>query len=89
MSGQTIDVCIVGGGPAGTAAALTLRRYSDLSVAVVERSAYDTVRYGETVPPTLQPLLRYLGVWEPFLAQRHLPAFGTSASWGGPRLSSR
>jgi len=84
-----VDVAIVGGGPAGTAAALTLLKHSSLSVAVVEKS-YDTqMRVGETVSPGLQPLLDYLGVWEAFTADEHLPAYGTSAAWGSSDLLSR
>ncbi|MDX1501267.1 MAG: FAD-dependent oxidoreductase [Thermoanaerobaculia bacterium] len=78
------DVVIVGGGPAGTATALALRaRDPAPSVAVVERSAYDRFRVGETLPPAVQPLLRRLGVWEAFQAEPHLAAHGTSAVWGG------
>src|SRR5205823_5361053 len=38
---------------------------------------------------SLQPLLGYLGVWERFVAEGHLPAYGTSAAWGGPEVLSR
>jgi flavin-dependent dehydrogenase len=89
MTGAEIDVCVIGGGPAGAAAALTLRRHSALSVTVVERTAYAEARYGETVPPSVQPLLRYLDVWESFLRQGHLPAYGTTAAWGGPQAAAQ
>lgn len=90
MSAATsADVVIVGGGPAGCAAALTLRRYSTLSVVVVEQGDYHAPRVGETVPPSIQPLLGYLGVWEPFVAAQHLPAHGTCAAWGSPELTTR
>lgn len=90
MSAPTsADVVIVGGGPAGCAAALTLRRYSALSVVVVEQGDYHAPRIGETVPPSIQPLLGYLGVWEPFVAAQHLPAPGTSAAWGQPTLATQ
>ena len=43
------DVVILGGGPAGAAAALSLRRHApSLSVALVEQSNYDAPRVGET-----------------------------------------
>lgn len=89
MESLPVDVAVIGGGPAGAAAALTLRKFTPLRVAVLEASEYDQVRVGETVSPALQPLLRYLGVWERFRADRHLPAYGTAAAWGSPALVER
>lgn len=83
------DVLVVGGGPAGCAAALTLLKYSPLSVAVVECSDYDQTRVGETISPGVQPLLGYLGVWERFVADEHLPAYSTCAAWGSSEVVSR
>lgn len=76
-----VDAIILGGGPAGTATALALagRGYS---AAIIERSAYDQARVGETLPPLVQPLLASLGVWEQFLAQKHSPSFSIRAAWG-------
>ncbi|HVG17804.1 MAG TPA: tryptophan 7-halogenase [Blastocatellia bacterium] len=82
------DVLVVGGGPAGCAAALTLLKYSPLSVAVVECSDYDRTRVGETVSPGIQPLLGYLDVWERFMADEHLPAYSTCAAWGSSQVVS-
>lgn len=84
-----VDVAVIGGGPAGTAAALTLLKYSSLKVAVVERSDYSAWRVGETLPPGVRPLLQYLDGWESFAAQEHLPAHGTSAAWGSQEIISR
>jgi len=89
FSEHEIDVAIIGGGPAGTAAALTLLKYSSLKVAVIERTGYGAWRVGETLPPGVPPLLQYLDAWEPFAAQGHLPAYGTSAAWGSQELISR
>jgi len=82
------DVLVVGGGPAGCAAALTLLKYSPLSVAVVECSDYDQTRIGETVSPGIQPLLGYLDAWERFTADEHLPAYSTCAAWGSSEVVS-
>lgn len=77
------DVAVVGGGPGGCAAALTLRACAPgLRVALVEASDYSAPRIGETLPPPAGQLLRHLGVWEAFAAQGHRPAFGTAAAWG-------
>lgn len=85
MSG--FDVLIAGGGPAGAAAALTLLRHTTRRVAMVEGSDYAAARVGETVPPGIVALLDYLGVGDAFRADGHLPAHGTDAAWGGPRLA--
>jgi flavin-dependent dehydrogenase len=84
-----VDVAIVGGGPAGTAAALTLLKYSPFTVAVVERSIYNGWRVGESLSPGAADLLRYLGAWETFATQGHLPSYGTSAAWGSPDIVAR
>jgi len=74
---NSFDVAVLGGGPVGLAAALTLHRYSDLSVLVIEKSSYDLPRAGEILSPGIRGLLEDLGVWGPFLADGHLPSFGT------------
>jgi flavin-dependent dehydrogenase len=81
------DVVILGGGPAGAATALALRQHAPaLRLALVERSAYAETRIGETLPPIVQPLLERLGVWEAFVGQGHLPAYGTCSAWGSDEL---
>ncbi len=84
-----LDVLVVGGGPAGTAAALTLLRNTSLRVGVVERTGYAAWRIGETLPPSVPPLLDYLGAWESRTAHAHLPAHGTAAVWGNTELATR
>jgi flavin-dependent dehydrogenase len=83
-----LDVLVVGGGPAGSAAAITLRN-AGLSVGIVERSDYGAVRIGETLSPGAQTLLRFLGIEDAIHADGHLPAFGTKAAWGSEALATR
>lgn len=74
------DVVVAGGGPAGAATALRLAG-SGYSVALLERSRFDRPRVGETLAPSIQPLLRDLGVWEQFVALSPLPSWGTRSIW--------
>lgn len=85
MTGRAFDVAIVGGGPAGCAAGLSLRAHAPgLSVALVEASGYESPRIGETLPPLARRLLEHLGVWDAFRRQGHREVHGTAAAWGGP-----
>lgn len=78
-------MAVVGGGPAGTATALTLARLG-CSAIVIEQTYYNTVRIGETLPPKVRSLLVSLGVWEDFLAQNHCRSFSIHSAWGQPEL---
>lgn len=83
------DVAIAGGGPAGTAAALTLLRYSQLRPVVVERSSYEAWRVGETLSPGVFPLLQYLGAESLLSGHGQRPAYASSAAWGSSDVVSR
>ena len=87
MDAPTVDVAILGGGPAGCATALRLRQHAPhLSVAIVEASSHKQEPIGESLPPPTQELLRGLGVWREFLDQKHVGTFGTLSTWGGGDL---
>jgi flavin-dependent dehydrogenase len=58
---ETCDVVIVGGGPAGTAAALWCA-HRGLSVILLERECFPRHRPGETLPPAVEVLFGQLGV---------------------------
>ncbi|HEX9367864.1 MAG TPA: tryptophan 7-halogenase [Vicinamibacterales bacterium] len=86
LSGS-FDVAILGGGPAGAATALALkRRDAGLRVALVEKSDYSAFRVGETLPPPARRLLERLGVWDAFPACTAIEAYGTRAAWGSARI---
>jgi len=84
------DVAILGGGPAGAAMGIALRRHApQLRVLLIDRASGDGRRIGETLPPGVRPVLEQLGLWSSFLQQRHLPAYGVKTAWGGGRLVDR
>ncbi|NHZ88422.1 FAD-dependent oxidoreductase [Massilia sp. CCM 8733] len=83
------DVVILGAGPAGAAAAITLRRHTRLRVALVERRLFDPFRPGETVSAALFPLVDYLGIARARFEERHLQSYAHAAAWGGDALVVR
>ena len=78
---QAFDVAIIGGGPAGSAAAIALAR-SGRSVTLIERTTYGEVRIGETLPPRARPLLAELGVDKKFEQAQHIESPGVVSAWG-------
>jgi flavin-dependent dehydrogenase len=86
-SDNQVEVGIIGGGPAGSAAAITLAR-SGRSVLLIEKTDSQAFKVGESLPPAITPLLRELGVLERFESDRHLISDGNESSWGGASLES-
>ena len=78
---ESFDVIIIGGGPAGSSAGITLARCG-FRTAIIERSNYSAPRLGETLPPSIRSILIALGVWERFLADRHVKSFAIRSAWG-------
>ncbi|HEX2252068.1 MAG TPA: FAD-dependent monooxygenase, partial [Thermoanaerobaculia bacterium] len=74
-------VVIAGGGPAGAVAALVLARRG-VPVTVLERRAAPGAKVGETLPPTVAPLLAHLGLDRLLAADGHLRSHGNRAVWG-------
>jgi flavin-dependent dehydrogenase len=78
---ESFDIAVVGGGPAGAITSLCLSRMG-WHVGVIERTAFDRERFGETLPPEVNPVLRGLGLWEAFLTQEPLESPGIVSTWG-------
>ncbi|HKD78493.1 MAG TPA: tryptophan 7-halogenase [Candidatus Angelobacter sp.] len=82
------DVLVAGGGPAGAVTALDLSRRG-FHVALIEQSAYENVRVGETLPPDVRKPLVELGVWDRFLSSDRLESYGIRSSWESPAARHR
>lgn len=85
MNEQQESVVVIGGGPAGSAAAMALARAA-VPVTIVEGSDNKAWRIGEGLPPLARPLLQQLGVWQRFIDDGHLASFGNSSAWGSQKL---
>ncbi len=90
MTDTVADVAVVGGGPAGAATAIALRRTGVERVVLVDAgdpaSAGVGDRIGESIPPDTRLLFRDLGLLEAFLEEGHLPSRGSCSAWGSPVL---
>lgn len=78
-----MSAVILGCGPAGTAAALTLLD-AGLPVTMVERDPFPRYRPGETLHPGIAPLLAKLGVGAGALAAGGIRHPGVWSAWGEP-----
>lgn len=77
------DVVIVGGGPAGASAAISILLYTDLKVALIENSNLDNLKVGEHVSASIFDLTDYLGIdRKNILEQFSIPSFGSTSYWG-------
>jgi flavin-dependent dehydrogenase len=79
-----VDVAIVGGGPAGAAAALTLLHHTSRSVAVIERTAFETPRIGESTSSSILSLLRFVGASHVLSDDSAQASCAAAAAWGAP-----
>lgn len=86
----SVDVLVVGAGPAGAATAVACRRLG-LSVAMVHRPAGGPgggpgARTVEHVPASVRQPLVDLGLWDTFAAADHTPCAASYTAWGSDDL---
>ena len=79
------DVVILGGGPAGTAAAIACASVN-LRVTLLERARFPREAVGETLHPNIEPILARLGVLRPVLNSSFLRHAGVNVAWDGPEF---
>lgn len=82
------DICVVGGGPAGSTAA---RRLAQLGydVCLLERETFPRPRVGESLPASILPLLEALGVRERVECAGFLRPKTALVRWAEPSVQER
>jgi flavin-dependent dehydrogenase len=79
----TVDVAIIGGGPAGSTAASLLRKYDpNCSVAILEREAFPRDHVGESQLPPISAILAEMGCWDKVEAAGFPIKIGATYRWG-------
>jgi flavin-dependent dehydrogenase len=81
-------VAVVGGGPAGAAAAQTLA-HRGVAVTLIEASTYAEPRVGETLAPEARPLLQSLGFWPAMQGVDAVTSHGNASAWGSDTLETQ
>jgi flavin-dependent dehydrogenase len=82
-----MDVAIIGAGPAGSAAALSLAAHAPhLTVAILEAGTLRARKPGEILPAAAAPMLRTLGLWQVFQAADFPDDPLIASGWGGAEL---
>jgi flavin-dependent dehydrogenase len=80
------EVAVVGGGPAGVAAALTLAAAGARTCLIDRGEGSRAPRYGEVLPPEIAKTYARLGLAG---LEHHRPSAGVLCAWGGPELAER
>jgi flavin-dependent dehydrogenase len=79
---KSYSVVIIGGGPAGSTAAMALSKLGINNILILESGEYDKFVIGESIPPETKNVFNRLGIFNNFLKEGHLPCYGTCSYWG-------
>lgn len=77
-----LDVCVVGGGPAGATLALRLAQFGR-SVAIIEKTLFPRRHIGESLTSGLMPLLETLGLRSEIESADFLRSDSATVHWAG------
>ena len=80
------DVVVIGGGPAGSATALSLLQSGIESVLLIEANRFEKQRVGESLIPDVRRCFNQLDMDYDFLDSCHMQSPGNSSSWGQDSL---
>ncbi len=80
------DYLVIGGGPAGAAAAIVLAE-AGASVRLVGRARSAAQLFGESLSPGCTALIHRLGLGQSFAGDGHLPCYIHRSAWGSDQLS--
>ena len=83
-----VEFAVIGGGPAGAVAAHGLAAAGRRTL-LVDSSARDRFKIGESLIPAARRLLEQVGVDDRRWGDKHLPCYGYASAWGSEEIHSQ